>query len=36
VLLQLPFLQDIQNGQTRGASNGIAPKRAEKFHPVVK
>src|SRR6267143_3876414 len=35
VLLQVPFFQDVQNGQTRCARDGIAAKRAEKFHAVV-
>src|SRR6267378_2393605 len=35
VLLQILFLENIQNRKTRCARDGIAAKRAEKFHAVV-
>src|SRR6266566_3383401 len=35
-LLQLLFLEHVQNGKTRRASHRIAAKRTEKLHPIVK
>ena len=35
MLLQLLFFQNIQNRETRRASDRIAAKRAEKFHAII-
>src|SRR6266850_7965847 len=35
MLLQLFFFKNIQNRETRCASDGIAAERTEKLHPIV-